>query len=126
MVSLRMCLWMLLAAFPGAGCVGGRTSVPPPDAVPCVDAYAYAPSSYVINIVGGDTVLLDPMDTDFHLYCDAVGAQEGLRKAVAEGRAPQGDWKIFRVHGIMHEIGTEIEPGVFLLTKTAPLADWVD
>lgn len=130
MAPLRLYLFLLLAALLGAGCAGGGSPAAPSalreNATPCLEVYAYAPGSYIINIAGGDEVVLDPAVRDFNLFCTAESAEEGLNNALDEGKAPPGDWRIFRVYGDMARIGVEVEPGAYLLIRPAPLVDWVE
>lgn len=114
-----------------AGCMGGGTSsggaAPSAqgDVANCTEAFTYAPAAYVIHIVSGDAVILDPLANDFQLFCDPDSANKGLQKALAAGAVPQGDWKIYRVYGQWTEITTEAAPGVYLLNIPVPLVDWV-
>lgn len=115
----------------GAGCAGGSADGGSPsptstDPAQCTEAYAFAPAAYVIHIVSGDAVILDPLSNDFQLFCDAQSAAKGLEQELAAGRLPSGDWKVYRVYGEWSDLATEVSPGVFLLNKPAPIVDWVN
>lgn len=125
----QLCLMAVLCF--AAGCAGGAAdggSVPSASGDPakCTEAYAFAPAAYVIHIVSGDAVILDPLSNDFQLFCDAQSAAKGLEKEIGEGRLPAGDWKVYRVYGEWSDLATEVSPGVFLLNKPAPIVDWVN
>ena len=121
---------LLCVAALGAGCAGGSADTMSAsvrgDVSQCTEVYSYAPGAYVIHIVSGDAVILDPLANDFQVFCDVESAREGLRKAQETGRIPQGNWKIFRVYGDWADMATESTPGVYLLNKPAPLVDWVE
>ena len=124
-------LFCLTAVLSLTGCAGGSAdggAVPSASGEPseCTEAYAFAPAAYVIHIVSGDAVILDPLSNDFPLFCDAQSAAKGLESGLAEGRLPAGDWKVYRVYGEWSDLATEISPGVFLLNKPAPIVDWVN
>lgn len=133
MTSFRMLLLTLLlvAVAASTGCVGGGTSsggaVPSAkgDVSQCTEAYTFAPAAYIIHIVSGDAVILDPLANDFQLFCDPESAAKGMEKAQLTGAVAAGDWKVYRVYGQWSEITTEVEPGVYLLNRPAPLVDWV-
>lgn len=92
----------------------------------CTEAYAYAPGAYIINIVSGDAVILDPLSNDFLLYCTPAAARKGLEKRIADRELPPGDWKVYRVYGQWNELVTEVAPDVYMLNKPAPIVDWVN
>ena len=126
MSRIFLCLMLCMVAL--GGCVGGSSTSggsPARDMSACTEAYTYAPAAYVIYIVSGDAVILDPLANDFPLYCDVESATTGMRAALASGAINPGDWKIFRVYGEWADIASETENGVFLLNKAAPLVDWV-
>lgn len=126
--------WILSCVFAlslmTAGCFGSTATqggdTPAIAQGACEAAYAYAPGAYIINIVSGDAVILDPTSNDFYLFCTPADARKHLAKRIQEKALPDGDWKIYRVHGTWDELVTEISPGNFLLNVPAPLVDWVD
>lgn len=131
-MTVRNCAFFCLLAFIllSAGCVASSPNQGVDAGMPasgqCDAAYAYAPGAYVINIVSGDAVILDPMSNDFFLFCTPEAAQKHLDKRVAEKNLPQGDWKIYRVYGTWNELASEVAPNTYLLNVPAPLVDWVN
>ena len=124
---------LLLTSSLSAGCgiMGGADGGSPVaassgDVSQCTEAYALAPAAYVIHIVSGDAVILDPLAADFPLFCDVPAATAAMQKAQAAGQLPRGEWKVYRVYGEWSEIAAETEPGQFRLIKAAPLVDWVN
>lgn len=129
-MTLRTCVFPCLLAVMllSAGCAGSNTqsTAAPVDITKCDATYAYAPGAYIINIVSGDAVILDPMSNDFYVFCTPETAQKHLEKRVADKELPQGDWKIYRVYGTWMELATEIAPNEYLLNVPAPIVDWVN
>lgn len=131
-MTARMCILSCVFALSllSFGCVGSGTNqggdTPPTAQGNCEAAYAYAPGAYIINIVSGDAVILDPTSNDFYLFCTPAEARKHLDKRIAEKALPPGDWKVYRVYGTWDELVTEISPGNFLLNVPAPIVDWVD
>lgn len=128
---LRTCVFPCLLAVMllATGCAGSNTqgsAEAPVDAAKCDATYAYAPAAYIINIVSGDAVILDPMSNDFYVFCTPESAQKNLEKRIAKRELPQGDWKIYRVYGTWMELATEIAPNEYLLNVPAPIVDWVN
>lgn len=116
---------MLLAT----GCAGSNTqsgSDMPAATEQCDATYAYAPGAYIINIVSGDAVILDPLSNDFYVFCTPETAQKHLEKRIANQELPQGDWKVYRVYGTWNDLATEIGPNDYLLNVPAPIVDWVN
>lgn len=127
----RACVSVLLCvAALGAGCAGESADVTSSaargDMSQCTEIYSYAPAAYVIHVVSGDAVILDPSANDFQIFCDVESAKAGLEKAQMVGRIPPGDWKVYRVYGEWSDMAVESAPGVYLLNKPAPLVDWVN
>lgn len=126
----RICVSVLLCvAALGAGCASESADVAASssrgDVSQCTEIYSFAPAAYVIHIVSGDAVILDPSANDFQIFCDVESAKSALEKAQMTGRIPAGDWKIYRVYGEWADMAVESAPGVYLLNKPAPLVDWV-
>lgn len=131
-MTLRTCILSCVLALSvlATGCMGSNPNqgAETPAAVQgsCETAYAYAPGGYIINIVSGDAVILDPTSNDFYLFCTPNEARKHLAKRIEERALPAGDWRIYKVYGTWNELVTEISPGTFLLNVPAPLVDWVD
>ncbi|MEG2172304.1 MAG: DVU_2496 family lipoprotein [Desulfovibrionaceae bacterium] len=114
-----------------AGCVAsspnqGADTATPAASDQCENIYAYAPGAYIVNIVSGDAVILDPSSNDFFLFCSPEAAQKHLNKRIADRELPPGDWKVYHVFGKWEEIASEIGPNAYLLNVPAPIVDWVN
>lgn len=115
-------LALLLAACAGKNAPEER---PAPQPAPCPFVYVYAPGNYIVDIAGGADVVLDPSAQDFPLFCAPDEAREALNSAVAAGRLPAGDWRIYRVEGQLDDLAQKSATGQYTLKRMAPIVDWV-
>ena len=114
-------LWLALAA----GCTARPAT--PAQPAPCEEAFTFAPASYVIDVILGEAVILDPVAHDFQLFCTPGEAMDKVATLKRNGRlTEEGEWRAYKVYGTLAEVGTEVEPGVYMLNRPAPLVDWAD
>lgn len=132
-MTLRSCAYfcllafvMLTAACAASGPNQGTSNDSTAASGPCDATYAYAPGAYIINIVSGDAVILDPLRNDFYVFCTPEAAKKHVEKRVANRELPPGDWKVYRVYGTWNDLATEIGPNSYLLNIPAPIIDWVN
>lgn len=113
---------LLLATL--AGCAGNREAPAPPLPAGCETLYTFAPGNYIVDIAGGEDVIIDPGVQDFRLFCSPAEAKGALEKELDEGRIEAGDWRIYRVEGDPEQIAVHDSNGNFLLNRMAALVDW--
>ena len=102
-----------------------QAPVPPED---CAALYVVAPGNYIIDLAEGSAVMLDPSVREFPLFCAPGTAAAALREAVASGRLPAGDWRVYRLEGGFADLVQQAGPGgpsPYALVRRARLADWV-
>ncbi len=123
---------VLASGLLASGCFGGKSdsggdpAAAPPPPGDCEIVYTYAPSFYVINIAGGDAVVVDPFSQDFPLFCDPGEAKAALQKDLSSGRlTSKVDWLVYRVWGEWDDLAAKNPEGGYMLKHTAPLVDWV-
>lgn len=92
--------------------------------VGCEKLYTYAPGNYIVDIAGGEDVIIDPAAQDFHLYCTASDARLALEKELQEGRLENGDWKIYMVEGTSDEVAVYSRKDGYMLNRMTALIDW--
>lgn len=96
---------------------------PPPE--PCPFVYVYAPGNYIVDIAGGDQVILDPGVQEFELFCSPGEARAAVTEAVRQGAAPEGDWRIYRLAGDMEDLAQPLPQRRYVLRRMAQIVDWV-
>lgn len=113
-----------------AGCAGRDEPAPAESPVApqdCPALYVVAPGNYILDLAAGSAVLLDPGVREFPLFCAPEKAAAALSRAIASGRLPEGDWRVYRLEGGFTELAQEAEPGgpsPWALGRRARLADW--
>lgn len=116
-------LALLLAACGGKK--AAESAAPVPAAAPCPFVYVYAPGNYIIDIAGGSEVVLDPGVQEFELFCSPGEARAALEAAVAAGRLPAGDWRVYRLDGGLDDLALKSAANRYTLKRMAQVVDWV-
>ena len=127
-------IFCLLACILLSAC--GRNNMRPTDAsLPsgsgnaeenCPGVFLFGPSRYVISLVAGEPVMLDPAKYPVPVYCTAAQAREAAKAALESGRAPASmDLQIYILEGEWRE--TAVKSGDrYLLRRPAVIVDFVD
>ena len=69
---------------------------------------------------------LDALVGDF---LEGIARRKASRPAffdVPRRLTEEGEWRAYKVYGTLAEVGTEVEPGVYMLNRPVPLVDWAD
>lgn len=127
--ALALAASLALAACAGSGPVAPRPVQPPVPPEDCATLHVVAPGNFIIDLASGAEVVLDPSVREFPLFCGPDTAAQALKAALASGRLPAGDWRIYRLEGGFTDLVQTAEPGgpsPYALARQARLADWVD
>lgn len=120
---------LLLACLALMACAKTQEPTPAPapegPAEPCPYVYVYAPGNYIIDIASGADVVLDPGASDFELFCSPGAARAAVNAAMAAGRLPRGDWRIYRLEGDLTDLAQPLPHRRYMLKRMAQVVDWV-
>lgn len=126
---LALVAGLALAACAGSGPTAPRPAQPPVPPEDCATLHVVAPGNFIIDLASGADVVLDPSVREFPLFCGPDTAARALEAALASGRLPAGDWRVYRLEGGFDDLVQTAEPGgpsPYALARQARLADWVD
>lgn len=127
--ALALAASLALAACAGSGPAAPQSVQPPVPPEDCATLHVVAPGNFIIDLASGAEVVLDPSVREFPLFCGPDTAAQALKAALASGRLPAGDWRIYRLEGGFTDLVQTAEPGgpsPYALARQARLADWVD
>lgn len=127
--ALALVAGLALAACAGSGPTAPRPAQPPVPPEDCATLHVVAPGNFIIDLASGADVVLDPSVREFPLFCGPDTAARALEAALASGRLPAGDWRVYRLEGGFDDLVQTAEPGgpsPYALARQARLADWVD
>ena len=127
--ALALAAGLALAACAGSGPADPQPAQPPVPPEACATLQVVAPGHFIIDLASGADVVLDPSVREFPLFCGPDTAAMALEAALASGRLPAGDWRVYRLDGGFDDLVQAAEPGgpsPYALARQARLADWVD
>ena len=88
--------------------------------------YIFAPSRYIINIVAGENIRIDPAHNPIPVYCTADQARKAAETAHRNGEAPASmELRVYLLDGDWEELVGK-RGNKYYLAKPASLVDTVD
>ncbi len=69
----------------------------------CPGVFLFGPSRYVISLVAGEVIVLDPARYPIPVYCTADQARKAAKEAHSSGKAPASmDLRVYQLEGDWH------------------------
>lgn len=84
----------------------------------CSRLYVILPDNFIIDLVSGSRVILDPAMQEFTLYCDLEGARGALKQHTSQ---LSGAWTIYTLKEEAAQVALKNAAGDILLAKPAEI-----
>lgn len=110
-----LCLFIFLA-FCASGCAQNA-----PTQTDCPKVYIILPDNFIIDLVAGADVIVNPAIQEFALFCSSAQAREVLQKSGLD------NWRVYSLKGDFTELAEPV-PGhdqIYRLAVPAQVEDWI-